>query len=89
MKIDAYYNLITSIKADLKTTGTVDKNNASKSADRAAELGKGFGVLLEKAFAEPDGSDAVARARQAMADGTLENQAALDNAAANILNLGI
>ena len=89
MKINTYYNLIASMKAELKTPAQVDKNSSAKGPERAAELGKGFGKLLEKAMVEPDGSDAVAQARQAIADGTLYNQAALDNAAANLLNLGI
>lgn len=75
--------------AELKASAALDKNSTAKGPDRAVELGKGFGALLEKAMIEPDGSDAVAQARQALADGTLYNQAALDNAAANLLNLGI
>jgi len=75
--------------AELKKPVQVDKNGDAKTPDHAAELGKGFGALLEKAMVEPDGSEAVAQARQAIADGSLYNQAALDNAAANLLNLGI
>jgi hypothetical protein len=89
MKINAYDNLLSSLQAGLKTTAAVDKPAGSTAAGQAAELGKGFGAILEKALVEPDGSDAVAKARQALLDGSLENQQAFESAADGLLNYGI
>lgn len=86
MQINAYNNLFSSMSAELKNSAQIDKNASSLAANQAAELGKGFGSILEKALLEPDGRDAVALARQAMADGSLENQQALESAAENLLN---
>ncbi len=77
------------MSAEFNNIAQVDKNAASKASDQAVELGKGFGTILEKALVEPDGRDAVAQARQALADGSLDNEQAIESAADNLMNFGI
>lgn len=89
MQINAYNNLISPLTAELKGSAQADKKQATKTADQAIELGKGFEKLLEKALVEPDGRDAVAQARQALIDGTLFNQRALEAAAEKLLSEGL
>lgn len=89
MKINAYHNLLTPVSAELKNAAQIEKNAGSNEPDRAAELGKGFGAILEKALVEPDDCGAVTQARQALADGTLESDKAFESAADSLLNLGI
>jgi hypothetical protein len=86
MQINAYNNLISPLTAELKGSAHTGKKEASKATDQTIELGKGLEKLLQKALAEPDGRDAVAQARQALADGTLYNQQAFQTAAEKLLS---
>ncbi|NLW84378.1 MAG: hypothetical protein GXY41_08255 [Phycisphaerae bacterium] len=89
MQINAYNNLISPLVAEFKGSAQTERQHATKAADPGIELGKGLEKLLEKALVEPDGRDAVAQARQALADGTLFNQRALEAAAEKLLSEGI
>lgn len=67
-------------------------NQATKSRQAAASpvaLEKGFGRLMALALQEPDRSAVIQAARQALHDGTLETNAAFEQAAEMILRLGI
>jgi hypothetical protein len=89
MQINAYQNTLSSVSAEFKNSAQIERKNSSQEPDQAAELSKGFGAILDKARVEPDGSDAVAQARQALADGTLETEKAFESAANGLLNFGI
>lgn len=86
MQINAYNNWMASVAADVKNSARIDNNAAPKASEKAVELGRQFGAILEKALVQPDGHDAVAQAKQALADGSLETQQAFDDAAEGLLN---
>lgn len=67
-------------------------SNATKSRQAGSSpvaLEKGFGRLMALALQEPDRSAVIQAARQALHDGTLETDAAFEQAAETILRLGI
>ncbi len=89
MQINAYNNLLASVSAEFIKAAQTDKNADTENLSPVAELGKGFGGLIEKALNVPDDRNAVAAARLALAEGRLESQEAFETAAKNILNCGI
>ena len=89
MQINAYNNLWSSLRPERGNAGQADRNAASDQIHQAAELGRDFGRIIDRALAEPADGGAVQAARQALADGTLDTQDALQAAARNILQLGI
>lgn len=91
MQIYSYQPLHNAKAADLNAAGGLDAaaSNAARKADKAVELQKGFGRLLDIALQEPDRSAIVAAARQALRDGTLETPQAFEDAANTILTTGI
>lgn len=89
MQINAYNNLWSSLRPERGNAGQADRNAASDQIHQAAELGRDFGRIIDRALAEPADGGAVQAARKALAEGTLETQDALQAAARNILQLGI